>query len=396
MSTQHAALQANQLFIHLKALCKEIGPRPPTSPQERRAADYVKQTLSTIGLKDIQEQCFMSQNSYGWTMLPAVILASMGIPLGWLGGRAGMGVGAALLFIATFTVTQIMLNNPPLFQPLVARWKSQNVIATVPASGQARRRIYLIGHLDSNKQRFQMPPAAPGLMKAYTTLTIGAGVVGGLSLITNLVLQMPAIAWWQWLLEAVILLGLAGLVFDEFQPTIEGANDNATAVSVLLGIAEALQAAPLQNTTTTLLFTGCEESGCVGMEAYLTEFEPSKENTYWIDLEMVGTGNLCYITRHSISYLMGYTPDAEMVGLAELTAQSHADLRVTAKGMLILEECADLRRRGYKAICIAGYDASGFLPNWHRLSDTLENIEADTLERAATYTWELIQTIDGL
>ena len=64
--------------------------------------------------------------------------------------------------------------------------------------------------------------------------------------------------------------------------------------------------------------------------------------------------------------------------------------------MLILEEVANLWSRGYKAICIAGYDEKGFLPNWHRLSDNLGNIEPDTLSRAACYTWELMQEIDDL
>ena len=64
--------------------------------------------------------------------------------------------------------------------------------------------------------------------------------------------------------------------------------------------------------------------------------------------------------------------------------------------MLILEEVANLRRRGYKAICIAGYDEKGFLPNWHRLSDNLDNIEPETLGRAARYTWALMQELDGM
>lgn len=183
-------------------------------------------------------------------------------------------------------------------------------------------------------------------------------------------------------------------MLDETQPHIEGANDNATAVAVLLGIAEALQAQPLQHTEVTLLFTGCEEVVCVGMENYLQRFAPPRQDTYWIDLEMVGTGDLCYVTRHGMSHLSEYYPAVEMVSLAAKTANQQPELGVTGKDMLILEEIANLRRRGYKAICLAGYDERGFLPNWHRLSDNLENIEPDTLNRAARYTWALIQEID--
>ena len=64
--------------------------------------------------------------------------------------------------------------------------------------------------------------------------------------------------------------------------------------------------------------------------------------------------------------------------------------------MLILEEIANLGRRRYKSICIAGYNQKGYLPNWHRVTDRLENIERETLQRAAGYTWALIQAIDDL
>ncbi len=61
-----------------------------------------------------------------------------------------------------------------------------------------------------------------------------------------------------------------------------------------------------------------------------------------------------------------------------------------------MEESANLSRWGYECICIAGYNAQGFLPNWHRLSDTLEHIEPETLGRAARFTWEMMQQIDKL
>jgi hypothetical protein len=159
-------------------------------------------------------------------------------------------------------------------------------------------------------------------------------------------------------------------------------------------MAEALRAHPLQYSEVTLLFTGCEEVVCVGMENYLREFKPAKD-TWWIDIEMVGTGNLCYVTQHGVSYVTPYFPDAELVRLAVRAAQKYPGLAVTGRKMVILEETANLRRRGYRAICLAGYNEKGFLPNWHRLSDTLENIEPGTLSRAAQFTWALMQEIEA-
>ena len=71
---------------------------------------------------------------------------------------------------------------------------------------------------------------------------------------------------------------------------------------------------------------------------------------------MVGTGELCYVTKHGISYFTPYAPHPHMVALAQQAAQKHPQLRVIGKEMLILEEVANLWRRGYKA----------HLPSWLR------------------------------
>lgn len=85
-----------------------------------------------------------------------------------------------------------------------------------------------------------------------------------------------------------------------------------------------------------------------------------------------------------------------MVQLAAQTAQKHPDLSVIGKDMIIVEEVANLRNRDYKAICLAGYNAKGYLPNWHRLSDNLENIDPCALSRANDFTLALLHEIDDL
>lgn len=390
------SLHPDRLMTHMRALCQDIGPRPSTSPQERQAAEYVERTLRQLGIADVQEQPFKSQASFGWIVIPATAAGVLAMPIAWLGGQWGKLVGSLLLLGGACIVRSAMLVRTPFFQRLIARGNSQNVIVQIPPTGQALRRVFLVGHLDTQKQRFLMPPPRPETSKPINTLALLAAALGGISLLADVLLNRRRIAWWQGVLGAGLVPSLAALLFDETQPHIEGANDNATAVSILLGVVEALKAQPLQHTEVTLLFTGCEEVGCVGMESYLERFAPPKENTYWIDLEMVGTGNLCYVTRHGTSCWSEYFPDSEMAALAAQVARQRPELGVVGRDMLILEEVANLRRRGYPAICGAGYDEKGFLPNWHRLSDNLSHIEPDTLGRAARYTWSLVQEIDAL
>ena len=394
MTKSPDSLQAEHLMRYMRTICKDIGPRPSTSNQERQAADYIEKTLRQFSITDIQRQLFKSQNSSGWLTIPAFAAGFLAFIVASVLGQWGKLIGSALFLGSGYIFYQSLFVKHPFFQKLIARWTSQNIIAKIPSSSQAKQTIYLVGHLDSQKQRFQFPPPLPEIMKAQSSLPIVLGIVGGILLLVDVFLGHDQISWWLWLCGIAYLWGLSGAVFDEMQPHVEGANDNATAMSLLLGIAQALKEQPLQQTNVILLFTGCEEVGCVGMENYLQQYSPSIENTFWIDIEMVGTGNLCYVTKHGISYLTSYYPHPEMTQLAHQVSEKYPQLGVKGKNMVILEEVANLWNRGYKAICIAGYNEKGVLPNWHRLSDNLANIEPDTLSRAACYTWELMHEID--
>jgi hypothetical protein len=389
-------LACQDLMAHMQALCKGIGPRPPTSPQEYQAGEYVRKTLCELGLPEPGQQAFKSQNSIGWGTLPAVLMGALALPLAQLaGGPWGKLAGAALLALGLLCLGQMLLAIPPFYQPLIARWSSRNLFINLPPAGKASRSLFLVGHLDSQKQRFTAPIPWPRFQSALMIFNYLVGLVILVDLLVGAVLNQPGIDPWLWYCEGMFILMFLGMAMDEFQPHIEGANDNATAVSILLGMARALRDHPLRNTEVTLLFTGCEEVPCVGMEAYLKSHAIPNKNSYWIDLEMVGTGSLCYVTRHGMSPLGYYQPHPEMLRLARQAADKAPQLGVTGRQMVILEEVANLRRRDYQAICVAGYDQQGFLPNWHRLSDRLENIEPETLERAAAFTWALAQEVDG-
>ncbi|HHS96394.1 MAG TPA: M28 family peptidase, partial [Chloroflexi bacterium] len=274
MSEYPTALQPERLMDHMRVLCKDIGPRPPTSEQERRAADYVEETLRRSGITDIRRQPFKSQRTGGWFTISSLLLGLLATVSAVAGGRWGAALSIPLFIASVYIFYQFLLMRPTPLNRVIARWPSQNVIATVPAGGQAEQTIYLVGHLDSQKQRFQFPPSLSGIMKAQTSLPIVVGALGGLVALVDLLLGYRGLSRWLWPLGLAYLWGLAGMVYDETQPHVEGANDNATAVSLLLGIGQALKDHPLQHTDVVLLFTGCEEAGCVGMENYLRAFSP--------------------------------------------------------------------------------------------------------------------------
>jgi hypothetical protein len=388
-------LAPDRLMAHVRALCKEIGARPATSDAERRAAGYVQAALASYGIADVRRFEFDSIDSAGWSYIPYMALGALALPAARL-GRIGKLIGAIMLLAGAYNVREAMLAKPPVYHPFVNQGRSQTIIARIPPTGETRHMVFIVAHLDSNKQRFLLPFVAPHLTRALNTLGLLIAGMGGLSMLLDAVTAGKRGPRPIQTLAGLGVLGLlAGLLYDETQPYVEGANDNASAVAVALGLAAQFAVQPLQHTEVTLLFTGSEEAGCIGMEKYLDQYAPPLESSTFIDLEMVGTGDLCYVQRHGISLLSEYRPAPQITALSAQVARQNTDLRVTGKPMTIVEEAAPLVRRGYEAICIAGYDASGALPNWHRLTDTLENIQPDTLGRAARYVSALVSALDA-
>ncbi len=388
------ALSANRLMEHIYFLCKKLPPRQPTTAGERQAAEYVQATLQKMGVES-RIETFKGIPTLGLPGIISVLIGLAAIPFGWTGFAPGKWIASLLMLVCGLTMYQLYANIPPFFSKWIERWDSWNVIGHIQPSGAPKRRIYLIGHLDANKQRFLLPTPDPRLLKPSQTFSILIPVIVGLTFLGEALLGWN-LFWIQAAAIAFLAISIAMLLYDETQPTVEGANDNASAVSILLGVAETLKTQPIQNSEVILLFTGCEEVGHHGLQDYLQRHQPAAENAYWIDLELVGAGNICYATRHGVTYLTEYEPGPEILALARQTAQNHPELNVTARDMLILEEVATLRHAGHNGLCLMGYDEHGYLPLWHRLTDRLENLQPATLQRAAYFTWEIIQTIDRI
>ncbi|MBM3153073.1 MAG: Zn-dependent exopeptidase M28 [Chloroflexi bacterium] len=387
------AFSPSKLMARLRHLCKDLPPRQPTSDGERQAAEYVRGALVDLGIRDVVVQPFKGISTLGLPGGIAALIALAGFPLGWFAGEAGKWLGGILLIVGAHSIFRLYALIPVFYKKWIETRPSQNIIASIQPSGEIRQRLYLLGHLDAQKQRFLMPPDNPALMKPSQTAVIVVAWLAGISLWLEAL--TPWNLFWFQALAALLLLGtLFLLLADERQPTVEGANDNASAVAVLLSVAEAIQAQPLEKTEVHFLFTGCEEVGHQGLQAYLREYQPQAASAYWLDLELVGCGQLAYASRHGVTYLTTYRPSPVMVRLVEETAAAHPESGVAGRDMLVFEEVGTLRLSGYDAICLVGVDEKGQLPHWHRITDTLENIDPAALQRTAQFTWAVIHHLD--
>jgi Zn-dependent M28 family amino/carboxypeptidase len=165
-------------------------------------------------------------------------------------------------------------------------------------------------------------------------------------------------------------------------------------MGTLLALAEHLNGQPLQSTEVWLAFTGCEESGGDGMFTLIKESGAQLRDAVFIDFEMVGIGDrISYIREEG--NLIRFTISQEIESLVKDVGQRYGLQPASTPLIGASTECSILLKHGFKAVClIAHRQGSTILPEWHRLTDTPDRLQVDSLERVQALTWDLLQRFD--
>jgi hypothetical protein len=387
-----APITAEALMRHVRAISGEIGPRPAGSAAEAEAFQYIRRALDETGLVHGRDLPFQTPNTWG-----APVLAALGVALlgNLLPTRAGRLIGAAAAGFAAHETWKLMGAREHQLQVFYPTTTSKTLVVRIPPTGEARQKLVFVGHTDTNKHRLSFSKELlPHFHTLSTTLlvTLALNALAQLLGAFGLPLARP--------LRQATLLGLLGSVVaqsvDELGGYVDGANDNASALACVLGMGAHFSQQRLQHTEVWLAFTGAEEVGCLGIHALLDAYDHELKGAYFVDFEMVGAGDLVYVTQHSGgSYLNGYAPDEDSLKLALATAQQNPSLGVRGAPMRMMEEVGALRSRGHKALCIAGQGADGWLAHWHQYNDNLGNIQPAALEKAARFAVAYANNVDA-
>lgn len=385
-------LSAENLMAHVRALADDIGPRPAGTPREQQAHDYVRRALAAVDVNAVETLPFEAPDTWGYSLIfPALV----GLAGNLLPGRLGRLVGGLLSLYGAYAVRQTTGGQRSLLAGLAPTGPSSTQIVRFPAAEEARHKLVFLGHVDTNKHRLTFGEPNKYFLRESGSLGIILLALNGAIQLLRAVGPKNALKtdYRLSLLGMAAALGL--LVADEQGPWIDGANDNATAVACLLGLAGYLRHNPLRHTEVWLAFTGAEEAGDLGAHALLDVYGEQLKEAYFFDFEMVGAGELAYVTRHSgMSGFSGYQPDPESAALAAETARRCPEYGVKGVPMTIVEEVGALRGRGYRGICLVGVGEDGYLVNWHRSSDISANIMPATLEKAARFGLAFAHTLD--
>jgi hypothetical protein len=374
--------------------------RGSATAAEKSAAEYVKAQLNSMGIPEVKLQPFSGERSLWLFIALAFGLALVGHAAYWLLSKPLGALPALLIAWLAFGFSGYMLwckftNDDYPLRKALPHAPSQNVIATIPPTQVAKRRLVLVAHLDSHRAVFWF--ATNFMVRLFTPIAIATifGVylaipVYGLAALTH----WQVFSWLGLFLAFVHFIGwFTGVTADlgQYSP---GANDNASAVGTVLALAQRLKAQPMQNTEVWLAFTGCEETSGDGMLALIEEYGPALKEALFVDFEMVGIGDeISYIRQEGNIRPLTIPPETE--AFIKQAGKQYGLKIAEAPLVGAATECSILWRHSFKAVClIAHRKGSTLLPEWHRLTDTPDRLEVSSLERVHRLAWDVLQRFD--
>ncbi len=379
------SLPVKRWLEHVRVLAEEIGPRGPTQEGERRGALYAKEQLERLGLQP-QWETFRSARSIFHPHLLGAALMLLAFILFPLGGRVTAALAALLSFTVLINEVLELSFRDNLFRWLVPKGQSQNVYAILPPQGEHRGDLILVGHVDS--QRTPLIFKNRTWVKIYDRFTF----VAFASFILQAILYtLAAIFGWGWawyptIFTAICAVLLAAMCIQaDLTPFTAGANDNATAVGMVLTLTEEFIRQPLQHTRLWAVISGCEEVQHYGMIDFYKRHLSELKSPRAVVFEMLGCAGPAWVTREGI--VVPFHSDPQMVALAErLSADNPHWGAYPAKISGGNSELSDAVRFGVPAITFFGLTREGEAPYWHQRQDTFDKMNPTVMEK----TWQLV------
>jgi len=386
---------------HIEHLSVTIGARGSTTPREKEGHNYVKNVLDKLGCATRVESFSASPSIY----LPVILglgVALLGEALFFGLGRTGdAAVGAVTaLLLGVLALGSILLEVQTIDNPL--RWflpvaPSQNVIGVTPAKGETKRRVAILAHVDTHRtpliwhsrQTFAIYQIIVplGLLSAFALCVCFAiGIFAPSELLANLSLIPTALVLVAWLM----------VLQAHNTPYTRGANDNASGVGVMLGLAERAQQAPLENTELWWVGTGCEEVGAYGSVDFIRRYAPDLKTGAVVVIDNIAgedTGPV-YLSQEGILRSVPYPP--AMLTLADQVARAHPEWggRVYPHKTGAFTDAFPALQVGLNVLTFVGYTRDGWLPNWHNVTDAFVNINSEAVQRTEEFVWAVLGEMD--
>jgi acetylornithine deacetylase/succinyl-diaminopimelate desuccinylase-like protein len=366
----------------LREVIETLAPmeRPPGSPGERKAAEWIAARLERAGCDEVVLEDEPAWGTWPPNLTALGALSVLGALLVVLKRRL-KGVLISLLALVGFL--DEVENGPRLLRRAVRSEKTTvNVVASI-GDRSADRTVVVLAHHDAAQtgRIFDQTWAKtlhrllPDRIERTTFqfpqwwIGVAAPILATLSAVTRW--RRPA----RWAL-GFAAIGTAAVADIANSPTVPGANDNLSGVAVLVGLAQALEEDPVSGVRVLLVSCGAEETFQEGIRAFMDRHhdELQLSRTYFLNFDTVGSPNLIMLEGEGPIWMEDYT-DPAFRDLVERCASENGirverGIRARASTDAVIPS-----RAGYPTAAFISFMPWRMPGNYHLMSDVPENVD---------------------
>jgi Zn-dependent M28 family amino/carboxypeptidase len=365
--------------------------RAAGSPGERQAAEWIVERLKLAGAQNarVEEEQFYA----GWPWLHAK-LAAVGAAVGLVGvfsrhlrllaGLAGVSAGLA--------IADDCSNGPRVVRKRTEKPRTTWNVVAEAGDLAAEPTVVVCAHHDA----------------AHTGVFFNQGPQ------KYLIERFPGIAermntspplWWPPVLAPMIaavgalrgsrramlagaaLSATAAAVFADIarSPIVPGANDNLSAVALIVALSERLRERPVKGVRVLLVSLGAEETLQGGIYGFMARHQPAldRKHTYFLNFDTVGSPELIMLEGEGTTVMEDYhhSPFRDLVARAAERADAPVRRGMRSRNST---DAVLMSRARYPTACFSSIDGHKELSNYHLMSDTPENVVYETVMHAVT------------
>jgi Zn-dependent M28 family amino/carboxypeptidase len=375
----------------LREVVEALAPleRGAGSAGEEQAAQWISERLQAAGCEaQVEEEQFLD----GYAKVIGTLAAA-----GALAGAAGLTrrlrrLGAAAAALVTAAIADDISNGPRVFRRLSTPPRpTWNVVARC-GDPAAERTLVVLAHHDAaptgaifdETAQVWLGETFPGIIERIdTSLPLWWALLSAPALVAlGAARQRPA------LLRAGLagsLLGTAVFADVARSPVCPGANDNLTAVAVLVALAERLARHRIEGLRVMLVSCGAEEVLQGGIHGFGARHFPDldRERTWFLNLDTVGSPQLIMLEGEGPVVMEDYHDRSFRDLVARAGERAGAPVRRWMRSRNSTDGVIP-SRAGYPTATITSMNRYKALSNYHKMSDTPENVNYRTVLQALT------------
>jgi hypothetical protein len=377
----------------LREVIEQLAPleRRAGSAGEAQAAEWIAQRLNAAGCAAKVEPAEYHDGYAKLIGALTAIVAAGGIASLSERGRVPGAIAATLAGAAI--ADDVANTHRVVRRQLTPALPTQNVVA-IAGDPQADRTLVVMAHHDAAPTGLIFDPGfqarlaseLPGIIERFDTsfplwwlvlagpAAVALGAAGRRRSLTVLG-------------TAIAALTTATMADIATSPVVPGANDNLTAVAVLIALAERLREQPLEGLRVMLLSCGAEEVIQGGINSFAERHFPElpRDRTWFLNLDTVGSPILAMCEGEGPVVMEDYFDRRFRDLVARVADHSGAPLRRGLRARNSTDAVIPSHAR-YPTATLVSIDLHKALSNYHLPSDVPDNIDYRTVAHALHVT----------